>query len=159
MSERWTQEDRKKITQMTPLAWGIIVGLGVFAFGLMGYSAWRVTSKASDTASIIGEWQADDPPWQVVFRPDKTVGFVFNGSSAPTSLAPLVMTPGVEVPGRYSKNPDGTYQLRLQNGKAYEASIGKYVTDRFDLTDADGASAVLTFKKLQQPAPVPGPAS
>lgn len=146
MTERWTAEERKPVLTGR-FGWILAVVLGLIAFGLLGYTAWRITLKASDVASIIGEWQADDPPWRAVFRPDRTFGITFNGTSAPATLAPAVMTPGLEIPGRYTRGPEGTYQLKLQNGKSYEASFGKYASDRFDLTDAEGASAVITFKK------------
>lgn len=154
MPERWTAEDRKA-TQMTGFGWGLVVVLGLAAFTLLGYSAYRITAKAIDTTSIIGEWQADDPPWHAVFRADNTVGMIFNGKTAPSTLAPLVMTPGLEVPGKFGKSREGVYQVKLQNGKVYEASIGKLVPDRFDLTDADGASAVITFRKMKPAAQSP----
>jgi hypothetical protein len=150
MSERWTADERKPVLTGR-FGWILAVVLGLIAFGLLGYTAWRITSKASDVASILGEWQADDPPWHAVFRSDKTLGITFNGKSAPTTLAPAVMTPGLEIAGRYIKGPEGTYHLKLQNGKSYEASFNKYVPDRFDLTDAEGASAVITFKKVKSP--------
>lgn len=148
MSERWTADERKPVLSGR-FGYILAIVLGVFAFGLLGYTAWRVTSKASDVASIVGEWQAENPPWHAVFRADKTLGITFNGASAPSTLAPAVMTPGLEISGRYIKGPEGTYQLKLQNGKSYEASFNKYVPDRFDLTDAEGASAVITFKKIR----------
>jgi hypothetical protein len=152
MSDHWTAEDRKTL-HFSRYGWVILVVLGVGAFAVLGLSLWRMTAKPHIKAEIIGEWQASDPPWHAVFRPDKTVGMTFNGTSAPETLAPLVMTPGVEVQGRFTKGPEGTFKLQLQNGKNYEATFGQYSSDRFDLTDAEGASAVITFTRVKSSAP------
>ncbi len=164
MTSPWSEPDRQG--GLTRNQW---IGLGVFFVIALGFAAWAwMMPKAGprlDPNVIVGEWQATDPPWSLTFRPDKTVEMIYGGSAVPETLAPTVMTPGVPVAGKFFRSETGVYRFKLENGKVYEAAIGKYkirkddklvdqyVENRIDLTDVDGSSGVVVFQRVATPSP------
>lgn len=162
MSSPWSEPEERG--GMSRGSW---IGLGILLAVAAAFAAYawfgRDSGEKLDPNVIIGEWQATDPPWHLTFRPDRTVELTYAGTTGPETLAPTVMTPGVPVPGKFIRAEKGLYRLVLDNGKAYEAAIGRYkvrqddklvdqfIENRLDLTDAEGSSGVVEFQKLVPP--------
>ena len=162
MTSPWTEPDGH-----TGLTRGQWIGLGTFfalALAFAGYAwFWARGATTLDPNVIVGDWQATDPPWSLSFRPDKSVEMVYNGSGGPETLAPTVATPGVPVAGKFIQWEKGVYRFKLDNGKTYDAAIGKYkirkddklvdqfIENRIDLTDVDGSSGVVVFQRVTKP--------
>lgn len=159
MTSPWTEpEGRGGLTR------GQWIGLGTFFAAALAFAVyawfWPQASTKLDPDVILGDWQAVDPPWSLSFRPDKTVEMIYEGSTMPETLAPTVATPGMPVAGKFVRTEKGVYRFKLDNGKVYEAAIGKYkirkddklvdqyVENRLDLTDADSSSAVVVFQRV-----------
>ncbi len=162
MTSPWTEpEGRGGLTRGQWSGLGILLGIALLfaAYSLF----WPQPSTKLDADVILGEWQATDPPWSLAFRPDKTMEMIYAGSVAPETLAPTVMTPGVPVAGKFMRAEKGLYRFKLDNGKTYDAAIGKYkvpqedklvdqyVENRLDVTDADGSSSVVVFERVTKP--------
>jgi hypothetical protein len=139
------------------------IGLGVLLVAALAFFAysWLMPPAGAklDPDVIVGEWLGEDPPWRLSFRPDRTAELTYD-ASVPETLAPTLNTPGVPVAGKYIRTEKGVYRLKLENGKVYEAAIGKYkirkddkfvdqyIENRLDLTDADGSSGVVVFRRI-----------
>jgi hypothetical protein len=170
MTSPWT-EPEGPTGGPTGLSRGQWIGLGtLLAAGLAfaGYAFfWPQPTTKLSADVILGDWQATDPPWTLSFRPDKTVELTYEGSAGPQTLAPTVATPGVPVAGKFLRSETGVYRLKLDNGKVYEAAIGKYkirkddklvdqyIENRLDLTDADESSGVVVFQRVRRPPSSP----
>jgi len=74
--------------------------------------------------NILGEWQATDKPWHIVFRSDNTIG-----------MSTLF---GSLKPGTYRLDTSGTLWVDMQDGHRYKASVKMPNRNRMNLIDADG---------------------
>ncbi len=162
MTSPWTEPDGRG--GLTRNQW---IGLGAFFVVALAFAGWAwfwpQAATKLDSNVIHGDWQATDPSWSLSFRPDKTVEMIYNGVSGPETLAPTLATPGLPVAGKFFLSEKGVYRLKLDNGKLYEAAIGKYkirkddklvdqyIVDRLDLTDVDGSSGVVVFQRVTKP--------
>lgn len=166
MTSPWTEpEERKGLSRNGWIGLGLVVAA---AAAYAGFAMFWPSGPSLATNVILGEWQAQEPAWHLSFRPDKTVEVTYDGSPGPATLAPTVVTPGVPVAGKFVRTEKGVYRLMLDNGKAYDAAIGKYkvrkddklvetyVENRLDLTDAQGSSGVVVFSRVP-PAESPPP--
>jgi hypothetical protein len=162
MTSPWTEpEGRPGLTRGQWTGLGLLLAI---ALGFAGF-AWLLPERSTklDPNVILGDWQAEDPPWRLSFRPDKTVELTYSSSDGPETLAPTLVTPGVPVEGKFVLAEKGVYRFKLDNGKTYDAAIGKYkirkddklvdqyVENRLDLTDVDAASGVVVFQRLTKP--------
>jgi len=159
MTSPWTEpEGRRGLSRGQWIGLGIVLAAALAFAGYAFFWPHPATKLGADV--ILGDWQATDPPWTLSFRPDKTVELTYEGSTGPKTLAPTVATPGVPVAGKFIRSETGVYRLKLDNGKIYEAAIGKYkvrkgdklvdqyIENRLDLTDADESSGVVVFQRV-----------
>jgi hypothetical protein len=164
MTSPWTEpESGSRLTR------GQWIGLAVLFVVALGFGAiaWFGPGPGTplDPNVIVGDWKSVDPPWRLSFRPDKTVELVYDGNVGSETLAPTLVTPGVPVEGEFVRTDKGVYRLKLDNGKIYEAQIGRYkvrekdklverfIENRMDLTDVDGASGVVVFNRIARTVP------
>ena len=61
----------------------VVVVLALGFLGFLEFKDWLVGPKSGgyvNISAIVGDWQAADRPWRIVFRTDKTIGMSSIGS-------------------------------------------------------------------------------
>lgn len=151
----------------------MIITLGVLGLlGLIALSAKQIMGTVNIVnIPLVGEWQATQKPWRLVFRPDNTIvsstgpsqlktsppspaepgAADSNGSKAIGSDAGSSWTAGT---GTYSVDYSGTLWVKLSNGKYYTAALSAASPNRFDLIES-GTDGVTAFQRAQPPKPNP----
>ena len=111
----------------------LLIILSVFAIpGLIYLGVFRIAGRVKIVdIPIVGEWQAPDKTWRIVFRPDKTL---VSSTSPSQPSASQAWTSGA---GTYSVDYFGTLWVKLNNGKIYSAALTEENPNRFDLIEVD----------------------
>lgn len=109
--------------------WSFIEWVGVIAaaiaiLGFLGYATiWKLLPIGALDSAILGEWQATDRPWHIMFRADKTIGM--------STIGPLKL-------GTYRLDSNGTLWVDMQNGQHFRAAVRMPSHDQINLADPDG---------------------
>lgn len=97
---------------------------------------------------IIGEWQAYRIPWRLTFNPDNTLVT----STGPSKEDPS--QPWTSGAGTYSIDFFGTLWVKLNDGRAYTATLRTDLPNQFDLVES-GTDIVTVFERVHRIAPLP----
>jgi len=87
-------------------------------------------------SAIVGEWQAADRSWHIVFREDKTIGMNSVGSAEPGNMEP----------GTFRLWSEGNVLINMTNGKNFTATFRQFTPNQFDLVDSENG-AVTVFAR------------
>ncbi len=111
----------------------IFGAVGVLSLVAMG-ARQLIGGLAIKTIPIVGEWRAAGKPWRIIFRPDKTVAS-FDGPSQPEAS-----DASAAAGGAYSIDYFGTLWLKLNDGRAFTATLSAETPNRIDLVEFEQRS-------------------
>ena len=127
----------------------MIIIIGAFSLlGLIALGARQLSTITIVSIPVVGEWQATNEPWRIVFRLDKTIV----SSSGPSQ--PNASEAWTSAPGAYSVDYFGTLWVKLNNGRTYTAALTAESPNRFDLIES-GNEGVTVFERVQPLKPNP----
>ncbi len=129
--------------------WLVVFG-GLLLLGI-GYLGMRSMFSGIELKPppIVGEWQAYRTPWRLTIGPDKTLV----SSTGPAQ--PDASQPSTSTRGTYSIDPFGTLWVKLDDGKAYTATLRADWPNQFDLVESATDIVTVFERVLRVPQPIP----
>jgi hypothetical protein len=127
----------------------MVVVSGVIVIVLVyGIGARQEIHKAATKIAvpIIGEWRAEDKPWQLTFNADKTVLSATSASPERKNSELSAAEASLSGPGTYFLDSTGSVKIKMQNGRTYSTQLKEASPTRFDLIDGE-TDGVTTFDK------------
>jgi hypothetical protein len=116
----------KSVRGWSSAEWISAAAAAIAVLGFLGYTTiWNLLPTGAVATEMLGQWQAIDRPWHIVFRPDHSIGM--------STIGPMRR-------GSYRLDSDDQLWVDMQDGGRFKAKVSIPAHDRMNLVNPDGES-------------------